>query len=344
MGSRPHLSSELRCRCRRPVSWNLWHSLWMLPALLGLGMVSWVSFGYIAARARKLSFALLTVVFFVGSVIGFMWNSNQQPGSTASGGFLFLLWAAGILAALAVNPTYLRARWFDTDRCRCGAHGAGRAPFVSHHPDPSTTARWAPSQAAPPAAMHVLQDILPRERQDPHPATPDLPRPAEPEWRPQPHTEQRPAVDGFASPGETSRQPDPHPSTRWPSAPISAGSSSSASPEDEPADHPDPPAAVRTSLGEAVVRSSTYARQKQVVRTVLDDDTLRRVIDHMSSAPGGRLSDAEMAEVLGVPLSRVAGGASCLIRQVNVDGYGVVRREDACTVLDAALLREQFRV
>lgn len=47
-GPLPQRHSPLRSRL-----WRIWHSLWVLPALTGLGVFTWVSFLYIGMRARR---------------------------------------------------------------------------------------------------------------------------------------------------------------------------------------------------------------------------------------------------------------------------------------------------
>lgn len=289
-------------------------------------------------------------MFFVGCVIGVIWTSTEAPGSSVSGGFVAILWAAGILAALIVNPAYLRWRWHHSGRCTCSAHDSGFVPHHSgQHREPSPGGQPPTTSYAPPAAsseMLVIQDTRPSER------PPKRTTIREEEPRPAPPTEARgwttfaaaPADDAVPSTGDVGNPATqaPFPTRPEPEAQPPQPSEATSS-EPPPMELPDEPA-IPASLGDAVVRSAVYAQQKHVVRMVLDDSVLSRVIDEMSAVPGGRLNDEGMAAALGVPLSRLNGGVSCLARQVNVDGYSVVRRDGRWTVLDVQLLREQFRV
>lgn len=90
------------------LGWKLRHSLWMIPALVGLGVIAWVSFTYIAARARRVGWGALAVLFLVAGAVAAFWPDD--PNNT-QGGLLVFAWAAGIVAALIVNPSWLRWRW-----------------------------------------------------------------------------------------------------------------------------------------------------------------------------------------------------------------------------------------
>lgn len=97
-----HPTAQRRLRSRL---WRLRHSVWMVPALATIGVFSWVSFGYVAARTRRLSWIAIAAGFFV--VTGAM---LLLPAGLDGGGAVVLLWGASILTAFVLNPAYLRWR------------------------------------------------------------------------------------------------------------------------------------------------------------------------------------------------------------------------------------------
>jgi Protein kinase domain len=105
---------------RRGGRWTLVHSLWVLPSLV-FGMGTWLSFGYIAARHRRVSWLLAGVGYLALAVAAFALldtapesQSGPLPVSATVGLLLALvLWPAGVIHALWVNFTVrlpLRAR------------------------------------------------------------------------------------------------------------------------------------------------------------------------------------------------------------------------------------------
>ncbi len=142
---------DVSCRCRPGAVWRLRHSLWMLAPFLGLGIISWAGFVYIAARTRRVGLGLLAAGFVVAGVVGGVWLFGA-PTSTETGleGLFFLfLWAAAVTAALVVNPTYLAWRWRAQGRCRCGLAGA-------------TQPRGGYAGAPARAQLPLIQDRLPQ--------------------------------------------------------------------------------------------------------------------------------------------------------------------------------------
>lgn len=260
------------CRCARPVGWNVWHSLWTVPAVAGIGMVSWVSFGYLAARTHRLLHMLLAIGFAVGAIIAGVVMEQEPPGVNYSGGLWVALWAAGSLGVLIINPAYLRMRWQQTGRCTCSPEHAGpmRRPA-------------APASGEPP--MFVIQDHVAGDSAD-----------------------------------------------RGASARFSGASAGA-------------PAA---TPGWSVVNSYVYTRQKSMVAATVnhtvDDILVADVIDALVMAPGNRLDN----EALGVRLAVEPGGfdtaMAALVRQLNVDGYGILDRDRTGASLDVPLLRERYQV
>ena len=90
---------------RRPTSlgWRFRHSLWMIPAFVGIGALAWVSFVYVAARTRRRSWIGIAAFFVVaGAIAAFM----PKTENNVSGGMLVFVWAAAIVTALLLNPSY----------------------------------------------------------------------------------------------------------------------------------------------------------------------------------------------------------------------------------------------
>jgi hypothetical protein len=99
---------------RRSAGWKLLHSLWIVPALL-FGLGTWLSFGYIAARHRRLSWLIAAAAYLVLGVTAFalIGSGPEQVKATETGpiqtdiGMVIglLAWPAGVLHALWVNMT-----------------------------------------------------------------------------------------------------------------------------------------------------------------------------------------------------------------------------------------------
>jgi DNA-binding SARP family transcriptional activator len=105
----PQRDSPLRSR-----PWRVWHSLWILPALLGFGFCTWLSFLYIGVRARRRDWLLMAVAYaalMVGELsLAEYGNSNSDSVALV---FLFsfiALWGGGSVHALLVNRSWLRWR------------------------------------------------------------------------------------------------------------------------------------------------------------------------------------------------------------------------------------------
>lgn len=96
----------------RAAGWTFRHSLWLAPTLL-FGLGTWLSFGYIAARHHRLSWAIAAVVYLLLAVTAFLLvgtapdsGNGPLPAQADIGLFLGLVvWLAGIVHALWVNFT-----------------------------------------------------------------------------------------------------------------------------------------------------------------------------------------------------------------------------------------------
>jgi DNA-binding SARP family transcriptional activator len=102
-------------QCHSPLSsriWRVWHSLWLLPALLGFGMWTWLSFLYIGMRARRRNWLLMAAAYatlLVGGCI-LIEIANSSWATTLAGFWLLALWGGGAIHALFVNRSWLRWR------------------------------------------------------------------------------------------------------------------------------------------------------------------------------------------------------------------------------------------
>jgi DNA-binding SARP family transcriptional activator len=92
--------------------WRVWHSLWLLPALLGFGMWTWLSFLYIGMRARRRNWLLIAAAYaaLVVSACILIDIADSPWLSTLAGSWLLVIWAGGAVHALFVNRSWLRWR------------------------------------------------------------------------------------------------------------------------------------------------------------------------------------------------------------------------------------------
>jgi hypothetical protein len=109
----------------RGARWTFTHSLWIAPTLL-FGAGAWMSFAYIAARHRRLSWLVVAAVYLVLPVTAFaLIDTGPEPTNplendplqtTIGVVMILLLWPAGFIHALWVNVTVrlpLRGRMED---------------------------------------------------------------------------------------------------------------------------------------------------------------------------------------------------------------------------------------
>jgi len=93
------------------MAWRVWHSLWILPTLLLGGFGAWLSFGYVAAVHRRLTWLVAAAVYFVVGVGGFILVAVSPGNGTGPtswqekvglAGFV-LVWPVGLVHALWLN-------------------------------------------------------------------------------------------------------------------------------------------------------------------------------------------------------------------------------------------------
>jgi hypothetical protein len=143
-------------------SWRLQHSLWMLTAFLGCGLLGWAGFLYIGISARRAVWWIAGIVYLAAGV-GAMVLASRTPVSGAStgttgsttgstqgdsllGGLILAIWAAQIVHALIVRRGWLRWRaqlagpWYlsQTQVAAAGLPPApGGAVPVAGYPQPA---------------------------------------------------------------------------------------------------------------------------------------------------------------------------------------------------------------
>ena len=96
---------------RNDAGWTLRHSLWLLPALLFGGFGAWLSFGYIAARHKRLTWLAAAVAYTALTVVAVMITASGPdagngplPASADIGvTLLAALWPVAIIHVLWVN-------------------------------------------------------------------------------------------------------------------------------------------------------------------------------------------------------------------------------------------------
>ena len=89
----------------------LWHSLWTLPAILPMGLGTWLSFGYIAITHRRrewliIGFAYLALMIAAFGLVLTAPDSGPMPVTATVGVIIaFVIWPVGFFHALWVNFT-----------------------------------------------------------------------------------------------------------------------------------------------------------------------------------------------------------------------------------------------
>src|SRR4051812_20062687 len=114
----PAAAGAGRRRSGRPSStllrrrtWRWWHSLWMLPCILGVGILTWISFLYIGVRARRRRWLRHAAVYGAAAVTAVV-VSNKGPEVAKNGAALLavIVWIAGMIHASWINREWLHWR------------------------------------------------------------------------------------------------------------------------------------------------------------------------------------------------------------------------------------------
>lgn len=111
---------------------------------------------------------------------------------------------------------------------------------------------------------------------------------------------------------------------------------SGAEPEEKPA--------ATVGLGAAIVASERFADQKRVLRRTPSDETVARLVDELSAAPGTRLPFTRVSQLLVTPAARTSRTVGVVAQLLNVEGFEVLRLEEETAILDVDLARLQFEV
>jgi len=108
MDGGPDTTSPLRSR-----RWRVRHSLWMLPAIVGFGLFTWVSFLYIGLRAKRPGWLAAAGLYFAGMAVVFALSELVGEDSALSSVYavlMLVMWIGGIVHAGASNRNWLRWR------------------------------------------------------------------------------------------------------------------------------------------------------------------------------------------------------------------------------------------
>ena len=153
-------------------SWRLRNSLWVLPAFLGCGMFTWLSFGYIGFQARNRSWRLFAVVYavaFAGLVVamevggpsddevaaGVVRTATEETVRSWLSGAIVAVWIAGMVHVMLVRQQWLT--WRAQHSAPWWAQQVATpivpayAPPVSYPAQPVSYPAQAVNFAAPPA-------------------------------------------------------------------------------------------------------------------------------------------------------------------------------------------------
>ena len=96
----------------------------------------------------------------------------------------------------------------------------------------------------------------------------------------------------------------------------------------------------------ALFASEIFGQQKKLVGRQLRDDQIVRTVLRALDQHGGRMTAVALARAVNYPAHRLPGLLATLQRLLNLDGFGVLARdENSDTVeLNRDLLRRQFGV
>lgn len=124
------MGGRMTTKGRRGVGWTVLHSLWVLPVVLGLGILSWTGLAYVAARTRRPSWLVAAGVAFALAVLSFALLGPADEDSTVGGSVILLTWGLAIVAAFVMLPGYLR--WQDERAERRAARSGSGQDRADH--------------------------------------------------------------------------------------------------------------------------------------------------------------------------------------------------------------------
>lgn len=90
---------------RNDLGWQARNNLWLVPILVGMGVLAWVGFAYIAARTRYATWIVIAVVFLAGAGLVVFWPEGARGSRSTA---MLALWAAAVVVGFMVRGPYLR--------------------------------------------------------------------------------------------------------------------------------------------------------------------------------------------------------------------------------------------
>lgn len=159
--------------------WKALHSLWLVPAVVGVGIVTWVGFLFIGIRGRRKLWAFFGVAYLVAFVaLMFMLlayptgaskeGPPENPENLWTSWVMFAFWVVGIIHSALTNKAWLRRRaYLHADRAIAKA-AAGRAAQAARAgsvpiPPAPVAARLKPDAAGLAVASHAERVAAPVE-------------------------------------------------------------------------------------------------------------------------------------------------------------------------------------
>jgi hypothetical protein len=160
-GPTPQQPSSAQSRLARR-GWRLRHSAWLLAPILGMGLVSWVGFVYIAARTRRVAWWITALVYtavgVIAMVLVFSSTGQEDPRLDIGMTLLLLGWLGGTLHAIFLNRDYLRWRASLADTPWYAPQAPQSLEFPSQSARPAPTRSASETYGASPQRMLGLDE------------------------------------------------------------------------------------------------------------------------------------------------------------------------------------------
>ncbi|MBO3130517.1 hypothetical protein [Dermatophilus congolensis] len=99
---------------RHDTIWRARHSAWMLPILLGAGLIAWAGFAWIAFRARRKSWWIIAAAYLLGAAAVLFWPPAARGKQSTA---LLALWASAIAVAVILRNPYLECAYNRQNSC-----------------------------------------------------------------------------------------------------------------------------------------------------------------------------------------------------------------------------------
>jgi hypothetical protein len=161
-------------------SWRLKNSVWLLPAILLVGLLTWASFLYIGLKARKRTWLVASGIFGAGAVLlvtlvtltGDGSKETSTSGESIMGGVALVVWIGGIVYGAIANREWLKWK----------AHADEAGPWYGT----GSATPVEPAVVPEPSVDDILLGGHQPPRATPLPTPPPPPRPAPPPPPPPP--------------------------------------------------------------------------------------------------------------------------------------------------------------